>query len=161
MDKSLSAMPPELVEIDQRLQAFRNRRRTSIKVLIYDGQGFWLCQKRLSEGRFRWWPGTGAGFLSTGFSGCRGLRNPPGSLDPVEHCNFGVVSTRAGVRIALFFSGRKHAGENLATVLRQPTMNELHAWLVEQIDGKRVGNGLNRIRRWAKRSTTCGIAGSN
>ena len=35
---------------------FRNRRRSSIKVLVYDGQGFWLCQKRLSEGRFRWWP---------------------------------------------------------------------------------------------------------
>jgi hypothetical protein len=25
-------------------------------VLVYDGQGFWLCHKRLSEGRFRWWP---------------------------------------------------------------------------------------------------------
>jgi transposase len=36
--------------------AFRNRRRTAVKVLVYDGQGFWLCQKRLSEGRFRWWP---------------------------------------------------------------------------------------------------------
>ena len=35
---------------------FRNRRGTSIKVLVYDGQGFWLCQKRLSTGRFRWWP---------------------------------------------------------------------------------------------------------
>ena len=35
---------------------FRNRRATTIKVLVYDGQGFWLCQKRLSEGRFRWWP---------------------------------------------------------------------------------------------------------
>ena len=35
---------------------FRNRRVTSIKVLVYDGQGFWLCQKRLSSGRFRWWP---------------------------------------------------------------------------------------------------------
>lgn len=40
---------------------FRNRRGTSIKLLAYDGQGFWLCQKRLSEGRFRHWPGeTGA-----------------------------------------------------------------------------------------------------
>jgi transposase len=39
---------------------FRNRRATALKVLVYDGQGFWLCQKRLSEGRFRWWP------LSTG-----------------------------------------------------------------------------------------------
>lgn len=35
---------------------FRNRRATAIKVLVYDGQGFWLCQKRLSRGRFPWWP---------------------------------------------------------------------------------------------------------
>jgi len=37
---------------------FRNRRGTAIKALVYDGQGFWLCQKRLSEGRFRWRPQT-------------------------------------------------------------------------------------------------------
>ena len=35
---------------------FGNRRRTAVKLLAYDGQGFWLCQKRLSSGRFRWWP---------------------------------------------------------------------------------------------------------
>jgi transposase len=35
---------------------FRNKSGTAIKVLVYDGQGFWLCQKRLSKGRFRWWP---------------------------------------------------------------------------------------------------------
>jgi transposase len=35
---------------------FRNRRGTAIKVLVYDGQGFWLCHKRLSTGRFVWWP---------------------------------------------------------------------------------------------------------
>lgn len=35
---------------------FRNRRGTAIKILVYDGQGFWLCQKRLSAGRFRYWP---------------------------------------------------------------------------------------------------------
>jgi transposase len=34
---------------------FRNRRGTSLKILLYDGQGFWLCQKRLSKGRFRFW----------------------------------------------------------------------------------------------------------
>lgn len=38
------------------LFVFRNKRATAIKVLMYDGQGFWLCQKRLSKGRFRWWP---------------------------------------------------------------------------------------------------------
>ena len=40
------------------LFVFRSRRATAIKVLVYDGQGFWLAQKRLSSGRFRWWPAT-------------------------------------------------------------------------------------------------------
>jgi transposase len=35
---------------------FRNRRATSVKVLVYDGQGYWLCEKRLSSGKFRHWP---------------------------------------------------------------------------------------------------------
>jgi transposase len=35
---------------------FRSRRGTSIRILVYDGQGFWLAQKRLSKGRFVWWP---------------------------------------------------------------------------------------------------------
>ena len=38
---------------------FTNRRRTAIKALSYDGQGFWLCHKRLSSGRFRFWPEQG------------------------------------------------------------------------------------------------------
>ena len=38
---------------------FRNRRATAVKVLVYDGQGFWLCHKRLSESKFRWWPHAG------------------------------------------------------------------------------------------------------
>jgi transposase len=35
---------------------FRNRSGTALKILVYDGQGFWLCQKRLSRGHFSWWP---------------------------------------------------------------------------------------------------------
>jgi transposase len=38
------------------IYVFRNRRHTAIKLLIYDGQGFWLCHKRLSVGRFDRWP---------------------------------------------------------------------------------------------------------
>lgn len=38
---------------------FRTRRGTAIRLLQYDGQGFWLATKRLSKGRFQWWP-TGA-----------------------------------------------------------------------------------------------------
>lgn len=39
---------------------FRTRSRTSLRVLVYDGQGFWLATKRLSTGHFRWWPQGGA-----------------------------------------------------------------------------------------------------
>jgi transposase len=35
---------------------FRNRRATAIKLLVYDGQGYWLAHKRLSASRFGWWP---------------------------------------------------------------------------------------------------------
>jgi transposase len=38
---------------------FRNRPATALKALVYDGQGFWLCHKRLSSGRFPWWPSAG------------------------------------------------------------------------------------------------------
>src|SRR5439155_25838655 len=38
------------------LFVFRNRRGTAIKCLVYDSQGFWLAQKRLTPRRFRWWP---------------------------------------------------------------------------------------------------------
>ncbi|GMV84092.1 MAG: hypothetical protein AMXMBFR7_52760 [Planctomycetota bacterium] len=55
---------------------FRNRRRTAVKVLIYDGQGFWLCQKRLSTGRFRHWPGHGEG----GVQRLRGAERPHQAL---------------------------------------------------------------------------------
>lgn len=41
---------------------FRNKRRDSIKILTYDGQGYWLMIKRLSKGKFPWWPeGNGKG----------------------------------------------------------------------------------------------------
>jgi len=38
------------------LFVFGNRGRTAIKILVYDGQGFWMCHKRLSTGKFTWWP---------------------------------------------------------------------------------------------------------
>ncbi|MEO8400330.1 MAG: IS66 family insertion sequence element accessory protein TnpB [Gammaproteobacteria bacterium] len=36
--------------------AFTNRSRTSVKLLVYDASGFWLCQKRFSQGKLAWWP---------------------------------------------------------------------------------------------------------
>jgi transposase len=35
---------------------FRSRSGTAIRLLTYDGQGYWLAQKRLSKGKFVWWP---------------------------------------------------------------------------------------------------------
>jgi len=42
--------------LDGAVYVFRNRTGTTLKLLCYDGQGFWLCTKRLSQGRVRWWP---------------------------------------------------------------------------------------------------------
>ena len=41
------------------LFVFRNRSGTMVRVLVYDGQGFWLMTKRLSQGRFRFWSAPG------------------------------------------------------------------------------------------------------
>ena len=38
------------------LFVFCSRRGHAIKCLTYDGQGFWIAQKRLSSGRFLGWP---------------------------------------------------------------------------------------------------------
>ncbi|MFA5508092.1 MAG: IS66 family insertion sequence element accessory protein TnpB [Vulcanimicrobiota bacterium] len=35
---------------------FRNKSGTTLTLLNYDGQGYWIARKRLSKGRFRWWP---------------------------------------------------------------------------------------------------------
>lgn len=42
------------------LFVYRNRGRHMLRILFYDGGGFWLCTRRLSKGRFQCWP-TGDG----------------------------------------------------------------------------------------------------
>lgn len=36
--------------------AFTNRKHTAVKLLMYDGNGFWLVMKRFSKGKLSWWP---------------------------------------------------------------------------------------------------------
>lgn len=36
--------------------AFRNKKGTAVKLLTYDGTGFWLIQKRFSQGKLQYWP---------------------------------------------------------------------------------------------------------
>jgi len=38
------------------LFVFRNRTGTGLKLLLYDGQGFWLMYKRFSRDGLCWWP---------------------------------------------------------------------------------------------------------
>lgn len=35
---------------------FKNRKSHSIKLIFFDGTGMWLCCKRISSGKFRYWP---------------------------------------------------------------------------------------------------------
>jgi transposase len=44
------------VQSEGHVFVFRSRRGTSIRLLTYDGQGYWLAQKGLSKGKFVWWP---------------------------------------------------------------------------------------------------------
>ena len=56
---SLAQLCREKLQVDPFsgcLFVFRTRSAAAIKILAYDGQGFWLATKRLSKGRFRWWP---------------------------------------------------------------------------------------------------------
>ena len=35
---------------------FKNRRNNALKILVYDGEAFWLLVRRLSRGTLKWWP---------------------------------------------------------------------------------------------------------
>jgi transposase len=41
------------------LFVFINKDRTMLRILSYDGSGFWLMTKRLSKGKFCGWPSDG------------------------------------------------------------------------------------------------------
>ena len=66
-----------------RCSSFGNRARTAIKVLVYDGQGFWMCHKRLSSGHFAFWPDAAtpsaraAGVRAAGAAHGRATRRAP------------------------------------------------------------------------------------
>jgi transposase len=56
--------------------AFRNRRLTRLKLLVWDGTGVWLCQRRLHRGRFIWPTSNATTFLPD--TGPMGLANGGG-----------------------------------------------------------------------------------
>lgn len=50
-EKSLYADP-----FSGHIFVFCNRQRSAVKLLVYDGNGFWYCHKRFSYGQLAWWP---------------------------------------------------------------------------------------------------------
>lgn len=58
---SLAALCRKILHVDPftgTVFVFTSKRRTGVKVFVYDGSGFWLCQKRFSSGKLKWWPRT-------------------------------------------------------------------------------------------------------
>lgn len=56
---SLTALCEQKLKLDPfsgHLFIFRNRGNSAIKILCYDSQGFWLCHKKLSQGKLKQWP---------------------------------------------------------------------------------------------------------
>ena len=49
----------EMDPIEKGYFLFVNRQRTQIRIVWYDGQGFLLATKRLSQGKFKSWPKRG------------------------------------------------------------------------------------------------------
>jgi transposase len=70
--------------LDGAVFVFRNRAATMVRALVYDGQGFWLMTKRLSQGKYRFW--------------CAGGQQPSRRLEPHELVTLlaGGDWTRAG-----------------------------------------------------------------
>jgi transposase len=69
----------------------------------------------------------------------------------------GIVSTREGRKIALFFTGRKHAGENLAEVLAQRAADlgpPIQMWM-------RCRAMYRRICRSSSRTATCMVGATS
>jgi len=42
--------------MNKALYVFRNKKKTTLKILYYDGSAFWLFMRRLSTGKIKWWP---------------------------------------------------------------------------------------------------------
>jgi len=47
--------------MDGSLFVFRSKTGKAIRILCYDGGGFWLCTRRLSKGVYKFWPCGGPG----------------------------------------------------------------------------------------------------
>lgn len=64
------------------LFVFTNKSRKALRIVSYDGQGFWMCHKRLSKGRFKWEFQSDGGKASS--LGALQLQQLLWNLDPIK-----------------------------------------------------------------------------
>jgi hypothetical protein len=83
---------------------------------MYDGQGFWLCHKRLSSGRFRWRPNGQAESAAGQTLAVHQLqvllwaRDPNGSRAVGEHLKYLVFAGRQPIACLAWSSPPRHLG---------------------------------------------------
>ena len=61
---------------DGTLFVFRNRRGTALRIICFDGVGWWLFIRRFSQGRLQWWPKAQADTLTRPLE-ARATSGPP------------------------------------------------------------------------------------
>jgi transposase len=66
------------------LFVFCNRERDRVKILEWDGDGFWLYFKRLEKGRFRWPDAKGGSIMSLTGEELRLLLGSPGVIQKLK-----------------------------------------------------------------------------
>jgi len=79
------------------LFVFCNRSRDRVKILEWDGDGFWLYLKRLERGHFRWPelpgdPGDGGRTMSLSTQELRLLLGGPGVIQKLKRQEFRIGS---------------------------------------------------------------------
>ncbi len=116
------------------LFVFRNRSGTALKFLVYDGQGFWLFQKRFSKGRLQWWP--------------RHTTDGVAAL-PAEQLAV-LPRSDADLLIVVESSPHRHSRDRLPEALRAlaplPCAADLYVLTLEEVDRfQREGSPLLRI----------------
>lgn len=66
------------------LFVFCNRDRDRVKILVWDGDGFWLYFKRLERGRFRWPDANGGSTMNLSGEELRLLLGSPGVIQKLK-----------------------------------------------------------------------------
>jgi hypothetical protein len=142
------------------LFVFRSRRGTAIRILVYDGQGFWLAQKRLSKGRFRWWP-EGRNTREVARASPQWAEGEESASNARERTGLftsGIVSrTRQGQRIVMFFTGTEARGGEFRPGAGATGRSWKSCTLGSTPNSRKRRRSPTRV--WARRFVTAGSMG--